>query len=162
MKKVQISFDLEVFDSIEHIAKDEQKLLHYAESSMEKAYAPYSGFKVGAAVALANGEVILGNNQENASYPSGLCAERVAVFQAGALYPGVRIKTIAIKASSTEYVLEKPVAPCGSCRQSLMEYERNQEAPIALVMMGVTGPVYKITSLVDILPLGFEASYLKG
>ncbi|MGB5356988.1 MAG: cytidine deaminase [Eudoraea sp.] len=160
MKKVNISFDLFVFESLTALSVGDQKLLKMAIKSRENAYAPYSKFKVGAAVLLENGEVVLGNNQENASYPSGLCAERVAIFQAGAIYPGVKIKTIAISATSEKYELDRPAGPCGNCRQSIAEYEQKQQSPIAIIMMGSVGEIYKTNSIADILPLGFEASYL--
>ncbi|WP_276390657.1 cytidine deaminase [Eudoraea chungangensis] len=161
MEKLSISFDLYTYESLVKLPLEDQSLLQKAIKSRNKAYAPYSSFKVGAAVLLENGEVVLGNNQENASYPSGLCAERVAVFQAGACFPGIAIKAIAISAASELYILNKPAAPCGNCRQSIAEYEHKQKSPIRILMMGSTGPVYKINSLADILPLGFESSYLK-
>ena len=102
----------------------------------------------------------MGNNQENASYPSGLCAERVAVFQAGARFPGVAIKTIAVNAASNDYVVDKPAAPCGNCRQSISEYEIKQGTPIALLMMGESGQILKCASIADILPLAFNGSFL--
>ena len=125
------------------------------------AYAPYSKSHVGAAVLLENGKVVIGNNQENASYPSGLCAERVAIFQAGALYPGIAIKTVAITATSKNYIVEEPAAPCGNCRQAIIEYEQKQKTPIAILLMGEKGEVIKITSMADILPLAFSSSFLE-
>lgn len=160
MKKRQIGFELLVFEDTTELSQNEQKLLHMAEQARENAYAPYSRFKVGAAVLLENGEVVIGNNQENASYPSGLCAERVAVFQAGARYPGVALKAVAISAASQDHVLQMPAAPCGNCRQSIMEYEQKQKSPITLLMKAEKGPVYKCTSMADILPLAFNSSFL--
>src|SRR5690606_31683086 len=100
-------------------------------------------------------------NQENASYPSGLCAERVAVFQAGAQYPGMSIKAIAVTAASKSYTVKKPAAPCGNCRQAIAEYENRQQNPIRLLLMGEQGAIILCSSLVDILPLAFDRSYLK-
>lgn len=160
MKKRQIGFELLVFEDASELSQNEQKLLHMAEQARENAYAPYSRFKVGAAVLLENGEVVIGNNQENASYPSGLCAERVAVFQAGAKYPGVAFKAVAISAASQDHMLQMPAAPCGNCRQSIMEYEQKQKSPITLLMKAEKGPVYKCTSMADILPLAFNSSFL--
>jgi cytidine deaminase len=110
---------------------------------------------------MENGETVIGSNQENASYPSGLCAERVAVFQAGALYPDVPIKAVAISAASKNYVVDTPAAPCGNCRQSILEYETKQKKPIKLLLMGETGKVFQCHSIADILPLGFDSSFLK-
>ena len=133
-----------------------------AVAARKDAYAPYSNFLVGAAVLLQNGKIIIGNNQENACYPSGLCAERVAIFHAGAKYPNIKIKAIAITATSKNYVASIPAAPCGNCRQSISEYEVKQETPIRLLLMGEVGEVFMCDSIADILPLGFDSSFLKG
>ncbi len=125
-----------------------------------RAYAPYSSFSVGCALLLENGEVITGNNQENAAYPSGLCAERVAIFYAGSRFPGVAVKKLAITAGPKDNSLTKPVPPCGACRQSIAEYENNQGTPIQLLFMGAAGKVAKSSSLKDLLPLVFDRDYL--
>ena len=131
-----------------------------AIEARKKAYAPYSGFSVGAAMVLENGEVISGSNQENASYPSGLCAERVAIYYAGAKFPGATIKTIAISAASGKNKINVPVPPCGACRQAIAEYEIKQNSPIAIYFMGETGSIIKADALKDMLPLIFEKSLL--
>ena len=156
MEKRKLSFELLVYKTADELSKEDQELIKHAKSAQENAYAPYSGFKVGAAVRLENGEVIIGSNQENSSYPAGLCAERVAVFQAGAKFPGVVIETIAILVAS-----DVPAAPCGSCRQAISEYEQRQEKPIRILMQGNSNEVWKCNSLADILPLAFGNSYLK-
>lgn len=161
MKKQKITFELTLFDGIEDLSSSDSGLLQQAITARGNAYAPYSNFMVGAAVELANGEVVIGSNQENASYPSGLCAERVAVFQAGAKFPGVVIKTVAITATSRHFSTERPAAPCGNCRQAILEYELKQKSPIALLLMGEQGPVVKCNSIADILPLAFDSSFLK-
>ncbi len=161
MNKRTITFELLVFDSFDELSSVDKTLMKSAIEARENAYAPYSNFRVGAAVLLKNGEVVVGNNQENASYPSGLCAERVAVFQAGARFPGITIKSIAISAASKDYVVSDPAAPCGNCRQSISEYEVRQGSSIALLMMGETGKVLKCSSVADILPLAFDSSYLR-
>ena len=107
-----------------------------------------------------NGEVILGNNQENAAYPSGMCAERVAIWNAGAIYPGVKIKKLAITASSTISKVDQPIGPCGACRQTLSEYEINQKEPFKVIFMGEVGEVIIIESLLSLLPFSFDSSYL--
>ena len=161
MKKKQVVFEFSSFDSLEDLPFTEKQLMNSAVQARGNAYAPYSNFKVGAAVLLANGEVVIGNNQENASYPSGLCAERVAIFQAGAKYPDVQINMVAITATSKNYIVDKPAAPCGNCRQSMAEYEQKQKVPITLLLMGETGEVIKCKSIADILPLAFNNSFLK-
>ena len=160
MQKRNVGFELLVYDSMEELTEEDQVLMNAAIEARQNAYAPYSNFKVGAAVKMQSGEIVVGNNQENASYPSGLCAERVAVFQAGAIYPGVAIAAIAISASSGNYKVNRPAAPCGNCRQSIAEYEQRQNKPIRLLMMGEIGQVYNCNALADILPLGFDSSYL--
>ena len=161
MQKQKISFTLTVYDSPEELDDDLRELLQQAEKSRSNAYAPYSQFKVGAAVLMENGKLVIGNNQENASYPSGLCAERVAIFQAGALYPGIAIKAVAISAASEKAEVNTPAAPCGNCRQSIAEYEQKQKNPITVLMRGESGPVYRAESIADLLPLTFGNSYLE-
>ncbi len=160
MEKKKIGFELLIFEDETELSQNDQKLLQDASEARENAYAPYSKFKVGAAVLLENGEVVIGNNQENASYPSGLCAERVAIFHAGAKYPGVAVKSIAISASSSKHEVGVPAAPCGNCRQSIMEYEQKQNTPISLLLRSEKGPIYKCSSMADILPLAFNNSFL--
>ncbi|NJB72802.1 cytidine deaminase [Saonia flava] len=161
MKKVKSVFEYIIFNSLNELPIGNQELMNTAVKARESAYAPYSNFKVGAAVLLENGKVVIGSNQENASYPSGLCAERVAIFQAGALYPGVRIDSLAITATSVNYVVDRPAAPCGNCRQSIAEYEQKQKSSISIFMMGETGEIIKCNSLSDILPFAFDNSFLK-
>lgn len=161
MKIQEVSFQLEVYNSLDGLSEIDSRLLLKAVEARKNAYAPYSNFQVGAAVLLENGEVVLGNNQENASYPSGLCAERVAIFQAGAIYPNVVIKSVAISATSLNYQVDTPAAPCGNCRQAMSEYEVKQKQSIQLLMMGEIGKVLKCNSIGDILPLAFNNSFLK-
>ena len=160
LKKLTIETHLEVFDSISELPKDIQKIMNKAHEACENAYAPYSHFKVGAALQLASGEIILGNNQENAAFPSGLCAERVAVFHAGAMHPDANITSLAITARSLKQVITTPIPPCGACRQALAEYEVKQKTPMAVYFMGETGKVVKANSVKDLLPLIFDNSYL--
>ena len=126
----------------------------------KQAYAPYSKFRVGAAILLENGKVVIGSNQESAAYPSGLCAERVAVFQAGSLYPNTKILKIIISATSDISPTKRPTPPCGACRQSISEYEQKQDVPIEIYFMGETGEVYKSDSLENLLPLSFHKDFL--
>ena len=161
MQKRKIAFELETYNSIEELNRVDKKLMLEAVEARKNAYAPYSNFQVGAALLLESGEIVIGNNQENASYPSGLCAERVAIFQAGAKYPNVVIKAIAISATSMNYQVNAPAAPCGNCRQAMSEYEVKQKQPIQLLMMGEVGQVLKCNSIGDILPLAFNNSFLE-
>ena len=161
MKKQNISFDLEIYKSKDELSEDAQNLMFKAVEARKNAYAPYSNFQVGAALLLDNGEIVVGNNQENACYPAGLCAERVAIFQAGAIYPGVVIRSIAITATSKNYKVDTAAAPCGGCRQAISEYEVRQKQPIQIFMMGEVGEVLKCSSIGDILPLAFNNSFLE-
>ena len=160
MKKIKLTSELLIYESIAELSVSDQHLMEQAVKARKKAYAPYSNFNVGAAVELANGMIIVGNNQENAAYPSGLCAERVAIFSAKANYPDQPITKIAITASSSTTKVNHPVSPCGACRQVISEYELNQEAPIAIYFMGETGEIYQSTSIKDLLPLGFDRTQL--
>jgi cytidine deaminase len=160
MNKVTITTDFDVFETIQELPTDIQNLMHEAVAIRKTAYAPYSHFKVGAAILLDNGEIILGSNQENAAYPSGLCAERVAVFYAGAKYPEAKILKMAISAASDNTTTSAPIPPCGACRQSIAEYEIKQNTPIEIYFMGEIGSIYKSDSLKNLLPLLFDKKFL--
>ncbi len=160
MKEVKIETTLYVFNSIEEVPDDIQSLMKQAVNARKKAYAPYSQFNVGAAILLENGEIITGSNQENASYPSGLCAERTAIYYAGAQYPDVKMLKMAITATSQNNPTTSPIPPCGACRQAIAEYEVKQETPIEIYFMGETGKVIKSNSLANLLPLVFDKSVL--
>lgn len=159
-KKKKIGFDILIYDSFKALKESDRTLLEKSMEARGNAYAPYSNFQVGAALELENGEIVIGSNQENASYPSGLCAERVAVFYAGAKFPNIAIKTLAISVQSKNSEVLEPAAPCGNCRQSLFEYEHRQKSPIRILMMGAQGKVVECPSIAAILPLGFDNSYL--
>jgi len=160
MKKIQHNITFTVFENIGELSPSEISLLTQAINMRTAAYAPYSNFSVGAAILLDNNKIVTGSNQENAAYPSGMCAERVAIYSAGALYPEATILQIAISASSSKKLVNKPVGPCGSCRQAIAEYEFKQETPIELIFMGETGKIVKSQSLKDLLPLSFDKSFL--
>jgi len=149
------------YDAVEKLSSEDKKLVIMAKKAAKTAYAPYSDFHVGAAVLLENGVIVTGNNQENVAYPSGLCAERVAVFAASSQYAGIAIKTIAITAKSTKFIVDSPVTPCGSCRQVLAEYEHLQKKPIRIILSGEKGKVFVIEKVDDLLPLSFKADKLK-
>ena len=162
MQQQKLSFTINIYEDLSELSPEDRDLLSKAVASKAKAYAPYSNFRVGAAVRLKDGTVILGNNQENVSYPSGLCAERVAVFHAKALHPEIPITTIAISSSSEENPIHKPAAPCGNCRQAISEYEQQQASPIRILLRGIDGPIYECVSMSDLLPLSFDNSYLNS
>lgn len=160
MKEIKIDTKILVFNSVQELFKEDQDLMMRAVEVRKNAYAPYSKFKVGAALLLDNGEIVVGSNQENAAYPSGLCAERVAIFHAGAIFPNAKIIKMAITAGATENITTKPIPPCGACRQSIFEYEFRQDLPIEIFFMGETGEVYKSDSIQNLLPLTFDKNYL--
>ena len=160
MTEINITTQLHVFENFEELPNEIQNLMNSAIAIRKKAYAPYSKFRVGAAILLDNGEIILGSNQENAAYPSGLCAERVAIFYAGSNFPDAKILKIAISATSDINVNKTPIPPCGSCRQSIAEYELKQESPIEMYFMGEIGAIYKSDSLKNLLPFTFDKHFL--
>ena len=135
-------------------------LLKKARSATRDAYAPYSHFRVGAAAVLANGEIITGVNQENAAFPAGICAERTLLSVAAARFPGIPIETLAISYYNEQGPADRPISPCGICRQSLKEFEDRTHHPIRLVLGGQTGPVYVIPRSGALLPVGFGAEDL--
>jgi len=160
MKEVKVISKAIVYEDISHLPANEKELMYKAQEAREKAYAPYSDFKVGCALLLDNGKIVSGNNQESAAYPSGMCAERVAIWKAGSEYPNMKVKKLAITAKSLNRKVEKAVGPCGACRQTLSEYEINQKENIEIIFMGEVGEVIKIESLASLLPFSFDASYL--
>lgn len=160
MKEISITSSFTIYDNINELSQDVQDLMDQAIEIRKKAYAPYSKFRVGAALLLDNGKVILGSNQENAAYPSGLCAERTAIFYAGSAYPEAKILKMAITAASDTNQTQAPIPPCGSCRQSIAEYEIKQDTPIEIYFMGEIGEVYKSASLKNLLPFMFDKKFL--
>lgn len=160
MKILSLNANIEVYSGIKELNKADKALLKAAKKSLKDAYAPYSKFKVGAALRLKNGKVVIGSNQENASFPLTLCAERVAIFAAAAKYPTEAVEAIAITATSGSQVLDKPVTPCGSCRQVISESEYRFKQDIRVILHGEKGEVYVLHSIKDILPLTFDANFL--
>lgn len=160
MEEIKISLNAKVYDDLSELSKEDQVLFKKAIEAREKAYAPYSEFNVGAAILLDTGEIITGNNQENAAYPSGMCAERVAIWKAASENPKMVVKKLAITAASEKIEVKKPVGPCGACRQTLSEYEFKQEEPIEILFTGETGKIIKVNSLKALLPFTFNSSYL--
>ncbi len=161
MKKLEIHCNLDEYENQDELSAEDRNLIQEAKASMNKAYAPYSHFHVGAAIMLENGIILRGNNQENASYPIGLCAERVAIFAAGANYPNVKIKAMAITANSDLFHVNTPITPCGACRQAIAEYEHRYEQEIKVIMTGEAGKVLVASSIANLLPYQFNADDLK-
>jgi len=160
MKKIEINTNATIFDDISELSKTDNLLMQKAVEARNKAYAPYSKFNVGCALLLDNGKIILGNNQESAAYPSGMCAERVAIWKAGSEYPNMKVKKLAITAASSITNVNSPIGPCGACRQTLSEYEINQKENIEILFMGEVGKIIKTESLLSLLPFSFDSSYL--
>ena len=161
MKQVEILSTFKEYSSVKELPAADQRLIKEAHKSVSRAYAPYSQFNVGAAVLLANGKIVSGNNQENASYPIGLCAERVALFSASADFPKQKIKAIAVTAKSKDFIISKPVSPCGACRQSIAEYEHRHNHPIRVILTGEKGKVLVADGIKNFLPLMFKVDDLK-
>lgn len=160
MRTIEITTKATVFNNITELSEEDKLLMDKAIEIRKTAYAPYSKFKVGAALLLENNKIVLGNNQESAAYPSGMCAERVAIWKAGSSFPNVKIIKLAISASSSISKVDKPIGPCGACRQTLSEYEINQKQPFPILFMGEFGEVVKTPSLLSLLPFSFDNSYL--
>ena len=160
MKELKIESIFQVYDDIKELPPEISKLMHKAVEARNKAYAPYSKFNVGTALLLDNGEIITGNNQENVSYPSGLCAERTAIYYAGSQYPDAKILKMAITAASSNQITKNPIPPCGACRQAIAEYEIKQDASIEIYFMGDVGMIMRSNSLSNLLPLLFDKSAL--
>jgi len=160
MKENKIEISYKVFDDINELTKEDSWLLHEAREVTNQAYAPYSKFYVGAAAKLVNGEIVVGTNQENASFPVGLCAERVLLASASTQYPGVAIETMAISYNSGNGNSSQPIAPCGMCRQSLQEYEIRVKTPIRLILGGLEGKIFVFEKASQLLPLGFTSDDL--
>lgn len=158
MRKAEISVYYNEYDSISELNKEDAFLVEKAKESAQNAYAPYSKFKVGVSILLTNNKIICGNNQENAAYPSGLCAERVAMFYANAKYPDTSVKSIAISAFFNNEQVKLPIPPCGSCRQSLFETEARFQSPVKLILAGAE-KIITVDSVKDLLPLSFSSDF---
>jgi cytidine deaminase len=161
MQSKEFRFQMDVYDSLELLAPEDASLLRLAGEAAEKAYAPYSRFRVGAAGKMKDGSVVTGSNQENASFPAGLCAERVLLATASSLFPGMSIETIAISSMDPDgHSHDHPISPCGICRQSLLEFQQRVKKPVRLILGGLRGKVYLIADASFLLPLAFTGSDL--
>lgn len=153
IKNLTLTF--QEFDHFSELSEIDQLLVKKANEIVENAYAPYSNFKVGASVLLENGEVVLGSNQENIAYPSGLCAERVALFYAGANFPNLKINTLCIVAKGDLIPVDHLLSPCGSCRQVMSESEMRQNSPFRVILVSQNSKVLVFNSAIDLLPFAF-------
>ena len=155
MTELDINIKVRVFENIKALTPADAALMQAAKVALINSYSPYSQFKVAAAVLLENGEILTGTNQENASYPVGICAEGTVLSAVSALYPYVAVKKMAVTVKSGRSLVSKPVAPCGICRQRIYEYEMRFNADIEIIMMGEEGEVYRVKRIKDLLPLAF-------
>ena len=141
--------------SYNELSDTDKILVDRAKNATTTSYAPYSKFKVGAALLLENGEIVTGSNQENVAFPSGMCAERTTIYYAGAAYPGMKFKKLAIAAYTNGEFVDEPISPCGACRQAILEYETLAGAPIEIILVG-REKIYKIDGIKELLPLCFD------
>ena len=155
MNSINLNISFERYTGIEELNEKDRLLCVQSEKALSSSHSPYSKFKVGTAVQLASGEIILGSNQENLAYPSGLCAERVALFTIGATYPNAVIECMAITAQTNEFDILKPITSCGGCLQVMVEFERKQNKPIAVIFYCLNGEILKVDSVKSLIPFAF-------
>ena len=153
--KQSFTFNYQLFSNWTDLPEQEQHLVDKAYEAMENAYAPYSEFKVGACALMDDGSFILGNNQENAAFPSGICAERVALFYAGANFPNKKVLTLCIVAKGELMPASQLLSPCGGCRQVMLESENRQKQPIRVILVNQDGRTMVLDSVIQLLPFGF-------
>jgi cytidine deaminase len=156
MKEELYQFAYKVYESFTELNDEDKMLLKTAQDAASIAYAPYSDFNVGAAAKLSNGEIVRGGNQENASFPAGLCAEGVVMAVAASRFPRVPIETLAISYQSSRAESDHPVSPCGICRQSLEEFRAKTGSPVRLLMGGMSGKIFEVNDASSLLPLAFR------
>ncbi len=159
MKEYKIITTLYEYESASELSAQEQELIQRAKKAIVRSYAPYSKFNVGAALLLDNGEIIEGTNQENAAYPSGLCAERVAVFYANSLYPDNKVVAMAITSFSNGRFSSFPLPPCGACRQVLLETEERQQQALKMFLCGEQ-KIIQVNTIKDLMPVHFQKEML--
>ena len=159
MKDIELNFRMQ-FCQLEELADDDRQLVEKAIGATQNSYAPYSNFHVGACLRLADGREVIGANQENAAFPSGLCAERSAVFAAQSMFPEEAITALAIAARNENGLTAQPVSPCGACRQVILEMEDRYKQDVRILLYGTEG-VYVISSVKSLLPLHFVDSNMR-
>ena len=156
MKEITLKINYTEYDSVKEMSKEDQELVKAALEAQKGSYSPYSKFQVGAALRLVDGTIVKGANQENAAYPSGLCAERTAMFWASANYPDVAFDTLAIAGADHGVLCESPASPCGSCRQVMAEYQKKYGRPLKTIWVGAKR-IRKFEKVDDILPFIFDS-----
>ena len=161
MQKKDLNISFEQYENIKELKDEDRNLLNEAMDATKSAYAPYSNFKVGAAALLENGVIVKGSNQENAAYPSGLCAERVALFSAGAQFPGIKIRSLAVAAFKNPETDPRPASPCGACRQVMAEYEQLHKQNIRFIMFSTGKKIIVSENVKSFLPFLFSSDNLK-
>ena len=161
MQEKEIRVAYSEYGSDGELPEADRALLETARKTTATAYAPYSHFRVGAAARLANGATVTGTNQENASYPAGICAERTLLSVAATQYPGIAIETLAISYDNENGVSDRPIAPCGICRQSLQEFEQRTGSAMRIILAGQSGKVLVLNQSGLLLPFAFSADELK-
>ncbi len=160
MQKKHLSISFEEYQSIEDLSQKDKDLCAEAVKAMENSHSPYSQFKVGTAVRLKSGKIVYGSNQENVAYPSGLCAERVALFTIGANYPDDPAVSMAITAHTDQFEIKQPITSCGSCLQVMAEYEKKQKQPLEVLFYCQGGSVLKTEGIKSLLPFAFAEDRL--
>lgn len=161
MKKINISVACTEFSNVSELEVNDRELIEKARIASKAAYAPYSKFFVGAAVRLDNGKIYTGNNQENSAFPSGICAERVALFAASSQEPDAVVQSIAVYATTETFKLHNPVTPCGACRQVMVEYEQNAHTNMRIIMQAGDGKIWITEGMNNLLPFMFHAEELQ-
>ncbi len=161
MQKKNLSISFEEYASIDELSGSDKSLCLESVQAMASSHSPYSGFRVGVAVQLESGKVVHGSNQENVAYPSGLCAERVALFAIGSAYPEDKIISMAITAQTDHFEIKEPVTSCGACLQVMAEYEKKQSSPINVLFYCLNGPVIKTEGIKSLLPFAFAETRLQ-
>ncbi len=155
MKSIDLNITYEHYTGIEELSEKDRALCEMAEQALESSYSPYSKFRVGTAIQLASGETVLGSNQENVAYPSGLCAERVALFTIGVTHPDAVVESMAITAQTDSFEILKPITSCGACLQVMAEFEKKQNKPIQVLFYCLNGEVLKVNGVKSLLPFVF-------
>lgn len=155
MNKLSFSINYESYDHVKDLSLKDQALCAKAEAALQTSYSPYSNFKVSTAIRLKDGTVVTGSNQENIAYPSGLCAERVALFTVGATYPNAVIESMVITAYTANFKIEQPVTCCGACLQVMAEFERKQHSEIEILFYCLDGQILKVRGMKSLLPFVF-------
>jgi cytidine deaminase len=161
MKMTSLNIPVQIFPDLKSLEAADALLLKAAYEATGDAYAPYSEFRVGVALRLVNGKILTGSNQENASFPAGICAERVALSAASATFPGIAVGSLALTYINKSGNSDRPISPCGICRQTLSEYEQRFSQSIRLILGGISGEIYIINRATDLLPLAFSSQELR-